>query len=362
LRERFSGQADHVVNFFKFIAQEVREYLAELGFRSIAEAVGQVEMLETQAAISHYKAQGLELSPILEVPKTSGDRRQTKQQNHGLEKALDNELIKIAQPALKNKEVVRAQFDIFNSNRTVGTMLGSEVTRHHRQGLPANTIDLTFVGSAGQSFGAFIPQGLTLRLEGDANDYLGKGLSGGTLILRPKRNSELVSEKNVIAGNVIGYGATAGEIFISGLVGERFCVRNSGALAVVEGVGDHGCEYMTGGRVIVLGAVGRNFAAGMSGGIAYLFDLAPMRVNLEMVQVQTLDETDLAFIKETLKRFYEETNSSLAKIAVALSDDELTSRFSKIMPKDYQRVINAQKAAEISGEDPIKAIMEASRG
>jgi glutamate synthase (NADPH) large chain len=363
LRERFTGQADHVVNFFKFIAQEVREYLAQLGFRTLDEAIGQVEFLESAKAVAHYKAQGLDLSPILQVPETTwGDRRCTKQQDHGLENALDNELIEVCQPALINKEAVRAQFSIFNSNRTVGTMLGSEITRKYPKGLPSGTIDLTFTGSAGQSFGAFIPKGLTLRLEGDANDYLGKGLSGGSIVVRPNRNAKFIAEENVIAGNVIGYGATDGEIFIRGIVGERFCVRNSGALAVVEGVGDHACEYMTGGRVMVLGKTGRNFAAGMSGGIAYVLDLENIKVNLEMVHIQELSEVDLEFIKIQLKRFHEETNSQVASDLIALSDDEIKGRISKVMPKDYQRVLNAQKAAEISGEDPIKAIMEASRG
>ena len=363
LRERFTGQADHVVNFFKFIAQEVREYLAQLGFKTLDEAIGQVEFLESAKAVAHYKAQGLDLTPILQVPETTwGERRCTKQQDHGLEKALDNELIKVCQPALENKEAVRAQFSIYNSNRTVGTMLGSEITRQYPKGLASGTIDLTFTGSAGQSFGAFIPKGLTLRLEGDANDYLGKGLSGGSIVVRPNRDAKFIAEENVIAGNVIGYGATDGEIFIRGIVGERFCVRNSGALAVVEGVGDHACEYMTGGRVIVLGKTGRNFAAGMSGGIAYVLDLENIKVNLEMVHIQELGEADLEFVKTQLKRFQEETNSKVASDLIALSDDEIKSRISKVMPKDYQRVLNAQKAAEISGEDPIKAIMEASRG
>ena len=363
LRERFTGQADHVVNFFKFIAQEVREYLAQLGFKTLDEAIGQVEFLESAKAVAHYKAQGLDLTPILQVPETTWrERRCTKQQDHGLEKALDNELIKVCQPALENKEAVRAQFSIYNSNRTVGTMLGSEITRQYPKGLASGTIDLTFTGSAGQSFGAFIPKGLTLRLEGDANDYLGKGLSGGSIVVRPNRDAKFIAEENVIAGNVIGYGATDGEIFIRGIVGERFCVRNSGALAVVEGVGDHACEYMTGGRVIVLGKTGRNFAAGMSGGIAYVLDLENIKVNLEMVHIQELGEADLEFIKTQLKRFQEETNSKVASDLIALSDDEIKSRISKVMPKDYQRVLNAQKAAEISGEDPIKAIMEASRG
>lgn len=363
LREKFNGQVDHVVNFFNFIGQEVREYLAALGFKSLDEAVGQVEYLDSKNAVSHFKAKGLDLTPILQAPSEyQGARRCIQKQDHGLEKALDNELIEVCQKAIKNQEVVRAQFEIFNFNRTVGTMLGSEVTRNHPNGLPDGTIDLTFTGSAGQSFGAFVPKGITLRLEGDANDYLGKGLSGGTLIVRPDRTSKFVAEENTIAGNVIGYGATTGEIFIRGQVGERFCVRNSGAMAIVEGIGDHGCEYMTGGRVIVLGKTGRNFGAGMSGGIAYLLDVDEFAVNLEMVDIEQPEAADIEFLRMQLKRFNEETESEPAKKMLAVSDTELSQRFAKIMPKDYKRVLNAQRAAEISGEDPVKAIMEAARG
>ncbi|MEY3496327.1 MAG: glutamate synthase large subunit, partial [Actinomycetota bacterium] len=273
LREKFNGKPEFVENFFKFIAQEVREYLAQLGFKTLEEAIGHSELLDTKKAVDHWKASGLNLEPILhQVEANNTEIHHVKNQEHGLEKALDQELIKICAPALKNKDLVRAQFEIRNVNRTVGTMLGSEVTRHFGgQGLPDGTIDLTFLGSAGQSFGAFVPKGITLRLEGDSNDYLAKGLSGGKIIVRPNRNSKFKASENVIAGNVAAYGATSGTLFVSGLVGERFCVRNSGATAVVEGVGDHGCEYMTGGRVVVLGSTGRNFAAGMSGGIAYLF-------------------------------------------------------------------------------------------
>ncbi len=363
LREKFTGQAEHVVNFFKFIAQEVREYLAELGFRSLDEAIGQVEVLDRKKVISHYKAQGLDLSAILANPSTGdSSRRCITSQDHGLDKALDNELIQICQNAINNKEAVRAQFEIKNSNRTVGTMLGSEVTRKHAEGLAEGTIDLTFIGSAGQSFGAFLPKGITLRLEGDANDYVAKGLSGGKIVIRPNRESKFEAERNTIAGNVIGYGATAGEIFINGQVGERFCVRNSGALAIASSVGDHGCEYMTGGRVIVLGPTGRNFAAGMSGGIAYLFEVNELAINQEMVEIEALEDEDLEFLKVNLKRYWEETDSDRAKWIISLSDEEIKSKFSKIMPKDYKRVLNALKAAEISGSDPIEAVMEAARG
>lgn len=363
LREKFTGQVDHVVNFFNFIAQEVREYLAELGYRSLDEAIGQVEMLDRKKVISHYKAQGLDLTAILENPPAQVTaRRCTTSQDHGLAKALDNELIRVCQAALDSKEAVRAQFEVNNSNRTVGTMLGSELTRRYPAGLAQGTIDLTFLGSAGQSFGAFLPKGITLRLEGDCNDYLAKGLSGGTVIIRPPRERKFVAESNTIAGNVIGYGATSGEIFINGQVGERFCVRNSGALAIVDEVGDHGCEYMTGGRVIVLGKTGRNFGAGMSGGIAYLYEVNELSVNQEMVEIEKLDAEDLNFLKEKLKIYQEETESEKALKLLELNDEDLAQKFSKIMPKDYKRVLNALKAAEISGADPINAVMEAARG
>ena len=285
LRERFSGKPEFVVTFFEYIAEEVRELLAELGFRTLDEAIGQVGALDVAPAVDHWKASGLDLTPILHVAEV-GEQfagqalRRTKSQDHGLDKALDNELIRIAAPALENGEPVRAQLAVRNVNRTVGTMLGHEVTkRYGGEGLPDDTIDLTLVGSAGQSFGAFLPRGMTLRLEGDANDYVGKGLSGGRIVIRPDRAATFAAHEQIIAGNVIGYGATSGEVFIRGGVGERFCVRNSGATAVVEGVGDHACEYMTGGRVLVLGKTGRNVAAGMSGGTAYVLDLKTHRVN-----------------------------------------------------------------------------------
>ncbi|MFN0074740.1 MAG: glutamate synthase large subunit, partial [Chloroflexota bacterium] len=296
LRQRFAGRPEFVVTFFEYIAEEVREHLAALGFRSIAEAVGHAEMLDTRVAVDHWKAHGLDLSPILAVavnPFEHQDLYCTKQQDHGLSEALDQELIRLAEPALERKEPVCIKLPIRNVNRTVGTLLGSSVTRKYGgQGLPDGTIDIHLRGSAGQSFGAFVPSGITLRLEGDANDYFGKGLSGGRLVVFPDRKSTFAAEESVIAGNVALYGATGGEAYIRGTVGERFCVRNSGATAVVEGVGDHGCEYMTGGKVVVLGATGRNFAAGMSGGVAYVFDrddrFASL-VNYEMVEVEPLE-------------------------------------------------------------------------
>ncbi|WP_116110651.1 glutamate synthase large subunit [Amycolatopsis ruanii] len=364
LREKFNGKAEYVVNFFEFIAQEVREYLARLGFRSIEEAVGHAEVLDTRPAVDHWKARGLDLSPIFHVPELEprAARHQVVKQDHGLEKALDNTLIQLAEGALSSGDKVRLELPVRNVNRTVGTMLGSELTkRWGGEGLPDDTIDVTFTGTAGQSFGAFIPKGITLRLFGDANDYVGKGLSGGRIIVRPPKEARLASEQNIIAGNVIGYGATGGQIFLRGKVGERFCVRNSGALAVVEGVGDHGCEYMTGGRVVVLGPTGRNFAAGMSGGIAYVLDLSPLRVNPEMVDVDPLDDEDVEFLRDAVEAHFVETESPVAR--ALLADWETTiGRFGKVMPKDYKRVLAARAEAERDGRDVNEAIMEAAHG
>ena len=362
LREKFTGKPEFVENFFRFIATEVREYLAELGFKTLDEAIGHSEILDTRKAISHWKASGLDLSPILhkvDIDKNAS-LRQTTTQDHGLSKALDNKLIEICQPALQKGELVRAQFEIRNVNRTVGTMLGSQITRKYGgQGLPTGTIELTFNGTAGQSFGAFIPQGLTLRLEGDTNDYLGKGLSGGKIVIRPDRKAKFESSLNVIAGNVAAYGATSGTLFVRGLVGERFCVRNSGATAVVEGVGDHACEYMTGGKVVVLGQTGRNFAAGMSGGIAYVVDLNVENVNSEMVELESLDDNDKEFLSSILKDYLEETDSPLAK---QLLNDKDFKKFTKVMPREYKRVLLAQAKAKKDGTDPMEAVMEVSRG
>ena len=362
LREKFTGKPEFVENFFRFIAIEVREYLAELGFKTLDEAIGHSEILDTRKAISHWKASGLDLSPILhkvDIDKNAS-LRQTTTQDHGLSKALDNKLIEICQPALQKGELVRAQFEIRNVNRTVGTMLGSQITRKYGgQGLPTGTIELTFNGTAGQSFGAFIPQGLTLRLEGDTNDYLGKGLSGGKIVIRPDRKAKFESSLNVIAGNVAAYGATSGTLFVRGLVGERFCVRNSGATAVVEGVGDHACEYMTGGKVVVLGQTGRNFAAGMSGGIAYVVDLNVENVNSEMVELESLDDNDKEFLSSILKDYLEETDSPLAK---QLLEDKDFKKFTKVMPREYKRVLLAQAKAKKDGTDPMEAVMEVSRG
>ncbi|MDT5106979.1 MAG: glutamate synthase large chain, partial [Mycobacterium sp.] len=378
LRAKFTGKADYVVNFFEFIAQEVREYLAALGFRSLEEAIGRTEVLDTRPAIEHWKAAGLDLSPILHVPpnataggagnQTNDDapRHRTREQDHGLDKALDNTLIALAEGALDGGEPVRLDLPVRNVNRTVGTMLGHHLTRRWGgEGLPEGTIDITLTGSAGQSFGAFLPRGITLRLVGDANDYVGKGLSGGRITVRPHPDAQFTAEHNIIAGNVILYGATSGELFLRGIVGERFCVRNSGALAVVEGVGDHGCEYMTGGQVVVLGPIGRNFAAGMSGGIAYVLDLDESvmgaRVNQEMVDLDPLTDEDRAFLADAVARHHAETGSAVAH-ALLTDWDTAVDRFGKVMPKDFKRVLAAQAAAQRDGRDVDEAIMEAAHG
>ncbi len=363
LRSRYDGKAEHVVNFFEFIAQEVREHLAALGFRSLEEAIGAVELLDTTKAIDHWKASGLNLSPVLEqVPTWTDDHRhQVRSQDHGLEKALDNTLIQLSEGALDYREPLKLDLPVRNVNRTVGTMLGHEVTkRYGAEGLPDDTIDISFTGSAGQSFGAFVPNGITLRLTGDANDYVGKGLSGGRITVRPPESVAYVPEEHIIAGNVIAYGATSGELFLRGVVGERFCVRNSGALAVVEGVGDHGCEYMTGGRAVILGRIGRNFAAGMSGGIAYVLDLDPERVNQEMVDLDPLDDTDRAFLEDALRRHHAETGSTVAQ-RLLTDFDVSVERFGKVMPRDFKRVLAAQAEAEREGRDVSEAIMASAQ-
>ena len=369
LRERFSGKPEFVVNFFEFVAEDVRELLAELGFRTLAEAIGHVEVLDVTRAVDHYKAAGLDLSPILVEPVSpwEQDNYCTKGQDHGLDKALDNELIELAEPAIERGEKVRIEKEIFNHNRTVGTMLGNRVTRQYRGlGLPDDTIEITFNGSAGQSFGAFVPKGITLRLFGDANDYVAKGLSGGRVVIRPPLDShpDFDPSTSIVAGNVIAYGATGGEVYLRGVVGERFCVRNSGAVAVVEGVGDHGCEYMTGGRAVILGPTGRNFGAGMSGGIAYVYDPKStfwQVLNRELVDLDPLEEADAEWLRETIGTHHEETDSTTA--AAILGDWHGQVRhFRKVMPKDYKRVLLAAQEAELEGRDVEAAIMGAAHG
>ena len=362
LRKKFTGKPEFVETFFEYIAEEVRQLLAQLGFRKLEDAIGQVEMLDTKAATDHWKASGLDLSPILQAPIGNGDRKNTTVQDHGLSAALDNELIKLSKDALENGKSVRLDMPVRNVNRTVGTMLGSEITRKFGgAGLPANTIDVTFHGSAGQSFGAFIPSGLTLRLYGDSNDYVAKGLSGGRVIIRPDEKASFKSNQNVIAGNVIGYGATSGEIMISGVVGERFCVRNSGAHAIVEGVGDHGCEYMTGGSVIVLGSTGRNFAAGMSGGMAFVLDLQPSLVNTEMVDLLSLPANKEDFVRGSISNFFVETGSQIAKDLLA-DWEKSKSRITLIMPRDYARVLEVMAKAQREGLPVDNAVMAEING
>jgi glutamate synthase (NADPH/NADH) large chain len=367
LRARFTGKPEFVENFFMFLAEEVREHLAALGFRSIEEAVGHAEALDVHRAVEHWKTAGLDLSPVLHVPTLpeGAARHHTLPQDHGLDRALDNQLVALAADALERGEPVRAQLPIRNVNRTVGTILGHEVTkRYGGAGLPDGTIDLTFTGSAGQSFGAFLPRGITLRLEGDANDYVAKGLSGGRVVVRPDRASTFRAEEQIIAGNVIGYGATSGELFVRGQVGERFCVRNSGATAVVEGVGDHGCEYMTGGRVVVLGATGRNFAAGMSGGVAFVLDLDHGRISKERLELCAVDGAAAEELHELVRRHHEETGSAVA--AELLADwRSAVLRFTEVMPTDFKRVLAARESAEAEGlsdDETASRMMEALDG
>jgi len=367
LRKRFNGKPEFVTTFFEYIAEEVREHLASLGLRSIDEAVGRADLLDVAGAVGHWKAAGLDLSAMLTVPDSPYEtaRHQTRPQEHGLEAALDHEFLEACRPSIEDETPVSMDLVITNVDRTVGTLLGSEITRHRgAQGLPDSTITLTFHGSAGQSFGAFVPHGVTMRLLGDANDYFGKGLSGGRLTVRPPLASRFVAEEQTIAGNVILYGATAGEAFIRGKVGERFCVRNSGAVAVVEGVGDHGCEYMTGGRVVVLGPTGRNFGAGMSGGIAYVYDpdrTFGERFNPEMVDAEPLDPTDRDWLHEIIARHGTETESPVAARVLA-AWDRSAEDFVKVMPRDYRRVLEATQRAEEEGRSVDEAVMAAAHG
>jgi glutamate synthase (ferredoxin) len=359
LREKFTGTPEFVENFFRFVAEEVRELMAALGFRTMDEMIGRVDCLDVRQAVTHWKAKGLDLSAILRRPDVPADAtpRCVISQDHGLAAALDNRLLELCEPALGGGRPVELTMPIRNVNRTVGTMLGSELTRRHGgAGLPEDTIRIHFDGSAGQSFGAFIPKGITLELEGDANDYFGKGLSGGKLAVYPSKRSTFVPEENVIIGNVALYGATGGEAYVHGLAGERFAVRNSGAMAVVEGIGDHGCEYMTGGRVVVLGRTGRNFAAGMSGGIAYVLDVAGQfrsRCNRAMVDLEDLDSNgeDEALVRDLMERHVRHTGSAYAK---RLLDTwhETRERFVKVMPREYKRVLLAEARARAEHREP----------
>ncbi|MBU6229519.1 MAG: glutamate synthase large subunit [Cyanobacteria bacterium REEB459] len=367
LRKHFMGDPDHVVNFMRFIAQDMREIMAELGFRSVNDMVGRTDVLEPKRAIAHWKAQGLDLTPILHQPEVGPEvgRYCQQAQDHGLEKSLDmTVLLDLCAPAIARGEKVTATLPIQNTHRVVGTILGNEITKRHWEGLPEDTIHLHFQGSAGQSFGAFVPRGVTLELEGEANDYLGKGLSGGKLIVYPPRQSTFIPAENIITGNVAFYGATSGEAFIRGQAGERFCVRNSGVTAVVEGVGDHGCEYMTGGRTVVLGRTGRNFAAGMSGGIAYVLDEVgdfPSRCNREMVDLETLtDPEEVRDLRDLIQRHIDYTSSALGQ-RILDHWEGMVPQFIKVMPRDYKRVlqhIQTALAEGLTGDEALTAAFE----
>jgi glutamate synthase (NADPH/NADH) large chain len=374
LRKRFHGQADHVVNFFEFLAQEVREYLAELGFRTLQEAIGQVEVLDVNRAIRHWKADGLDLSPIFAAKDIVTTQTQycSSSQDHELEKHFDFPLIETAKLALKEGKAVEIKSQINNTMQAIGTMLGNELTKKWgEQGLEPGTLKLTLTGSAGQSLGAFMPRGLQIDVEGDCNDYVGKGLSGGIISVRPPETAGFLASENVIAGNVIGYGATSGKIFLNGVVGERFMVRNSGAVAVAEGVGDHALEYMTGGRVVILGKTGINLGAGMSGGIAYVHRLSESKVNREALQLgeitlSVLDQTGEDELQAILEQHLDLTRSPLAKIIL---DDFSTyaKEFVKVMPRDYARIVEIQQDAratgiDLDGEEVWTQILEVTNG
>jgi glutamate synthase (NADPH/NADH) large chain len=359
LRARFSGKPEFVVNFFEFLAEEVREILAELGFRSIEEAIGHAEVLDAREAINHWKADGLDLDPILHGLEFDDDApmRNMTSQNHELDKHFDQRLITMATEALTDRSPVKIAVDVINTDRSVGTMLGHTVTKTFSTDVLApDTIDITLTGTAGQSLGAFLPAGITLRLFGDSNDYVGKGLSGGRIIVRPDRTNVFKAEGNVIAGNVIGYGATSGEMFLRGQVGERFLVRNSGATAVVEGIGDHGCEYMTGGQTLIIGRTGRNFGAGMSGGTAYVLDLRTTRVNKDALesgelQLLELDAEDRDIVHGLLVKHVEETES-LHATRLLENFDDTAARITKVLPRDYAAVLQTRLDAIEEGLDP----------
>jgi glutamate synthase (NADPH/NADH) large chain len=353
LRKKFTGQPEHVVNYFFMVAKELRQIMAELGFATVDSMIGRVDALRARAGIEHWKARGIDLSKILlrvHEPEDFLGAYARHQQDHELENALDNELIRLAEPALERGEKVEHDLPIVNTNRVVGGMLSNAIIR--RVGpdmLPDDTIHFRFTGSAGQSFGAFLAKGVTLEVEGDANDYVGKGLSGGRIVIYPPKTVRFTAEQNVLVGNVVLYGATAGECYLRGIAAERFCVRNSGATAVIEGVGDHGCEYMTGGRAVVLGETGRNFAAGMSGGVAYVWDpdgAFPERCNTQTVELERLaEDEDLAELKALIEKHRQYTGSTVAERI--LGDwGRAVGQFLKVMPVDYKRVMMARRAGE----------------
>ncbi|MBI2177672.1 MAG: glutamate synthase subunit alpha, partial [Candidatus Tectomicrobia bacterium] len=369
LRKRFTGKPEFVENFFRFIAEEVREYMSLLGFRTMEEMIGRVDRLNVRKALDHWKAKGLDYSAILHKPDMGPGVaiRCVRGQDHGLERTLDaTTIVPACREAIEKKAPVTLHLRIENVNRTVGTILGSEISkRHGAQGLPEDTISIHFKGSAGQSFGAFVPRGITLTLEGDSNDYIGKGLSGGKLIVFPPKESSFAAERNILIGNVALYGATGGEAYFRGIAGERFCVRNSGAHAVVEGVGDHGCEYMTGGRVVVLGRSGRNFAAGMSGGVAYVLDEAGgfrRRCNMEMVDLEELVAPDDVEEVKTLIRSHANYTASEVAQRVLARWAECQPKFVKVMPRDYKRALTAMQRAKEEGIPWEVAVMEGAHG
>lgn len=384
LRKKFTGQPEHVVNYFFFVAEEVREYMASMGFRTFNEMIGRSEMLDTQKGIQHWKTQGIDFNKIFYKPAVdvSVAVRHVEEQDHGLAKALDHDLIKQAQPALESRKSVKIDTRINNTNRTVGTMLSGEVARRFgHAGLADGAIHVKAKGTAGQSFGAFLAHGITIELEGEANDYVGKGLSGGRLIVYPPKDCPIIAEENIIVGNTVLYGATGGEVFFRGVAGERFAVRNSGATAVVEGLGDHGCEYMTGGTVVVLGQTGRNFAAGMSGGVAYVLDETgnfEQRCNMSMVELEPVPQEDaasdetrgeleshgkvnvnhLGLADETLLRGLIEkhmhyTNSARAK-AILDNWNTFRGRFVKVMPTEYRRALAEMASAQQSKKSELE--------
>jgi glutamate synthase domain-containing protein 3 len=370
LRKNFTGDPQHVVNFMTFVAQDLREIMATLGFRTIEEMVGRTDCLDAAQVSQHWKKKGVDLSSLLHTPEMpeGSTRFRSKYQNHGLDETLDvSKLLDLAAPALESGTAVEASLPITNVNRAVGTILGSELTRKYgAAGLPDDTIRLHFTGSAGQSLGAFVPKGITLTVEGDSNDYVGKGLSGGKIIIKPSPKATFAAEDNIIIGNTAFYGATGGEAYINGIAGERFAVRNSGAKVVVEGVGDHGCEYMTGGRVVVLGETGRNFAAGMSGGIAYVYDPDRSfigRCNLEMVLLERVEELEeIEELRELISRHVELTGSEAGARVLDQWADSLP-KFVRVIPKDYKRMMEQIRKVEqtgLTGEVALMAAFEAN--
>jgi glutamate synthase (NADPH/NADH) large chain len=374
LRSRFTGKAEHVVNFFEFIAQEVRELLAELGFRTLEEAIGHVELLDVNRAIQHWKADGLDLSPIFAAKELGSEQnlRRVRAQDHELENHFDWPLLEYFKESLTSGKRMILESEINNTHQAIGTMLGNEVTlRYGAQGLAPDTIRMNLKGSAGQSLAAFVPRGITISIEGDCNDYVAKGLSGGTVIVKPPAGAGFVASENVIAGNVIGYGATSGQIFLNGVVGERFLVRNSGAQAVVEGVGDHALEYMTGGTAVILGKTGINLGAGMSGGVAYVYKLSAARVNKEALEMgelklEPISDSDKVTLRQLIEGHVMATGSVRGSSLLQNFEAEV-SNFTKVLPTNYAKVLEIQSWAQDSGLDPAgpeawEKILEVSRG